>query len=150
VPAGFFVGRGRGGRPCHRDESGPAFDIQLVRRGSLPKALKRRITMSEEKVLCSNVLTIRFDQLEDNRVTWYVEPDDIIVETQALSLFDLAGCGAPLCALGIRALWKLCIDGLVFNALEQANSIEVEVGKRLAAEPERAVLEAVPEGVTIN
>ena len=106
--------------------------------------------MSEEKVLCSNVLTIRFDQLEDNRVNWYVEPDETISETQALSLFELAECGAPLSALGIRALWKLCIDGLVFNALEQANSIGVEVGKRLASAPDRGVLEAVPEGVTIN
>jgi hypothetical protein len=38
----------------------------------------------------------------------------------------------------------------VFNALEQANSIDVEVGKRLAAEPNQAVLEVVPEGVAIN
>ena len=106
--------------------------------------------MSEEKVLCSNTLTIRFDQLEDNRVNWYVEPDDKVWDTQSLSLVDLAECGAPLSALGIRALWKLCMDGLVFNALEQANSIEVEVGKRLAATPEHAMLEATPEGATIN
>lgn len=106
--------------------------------------------MSEEKVLCSNVLTIRFDQLEDNRVNWYIEPDDKVWDTQALSLIDLAERGAPLSALGIRALWKLCIDGLVFNALEQANSIDVEVGKRLAPKPDQAVPEAVPEGVTIN
>jgi len=26
---------------------------------------------SEEKVLCSNYLTIRFDQLENNRITWH-------------------------------------------------------------------------------
>jgi hypothetical protein len=75
---------------CPRDESGPVFDIQLVRRGNLPKALKRRITMNDEKVLCSNVLTIRFDQLEDNRVNWYVEPDDKVWETQSLSLIELA------------------------------------------------------------
>ena len=31
--------------------------------------------MNDEKVLCSNVLTIRFDQLEDNRVNRYVEPE---------------------------------------------------------------------------
>jgi hypothetical protein len=61
VPAGFLLAKFKGGRPCHRDESGPAFDIQLVRRGNLPKALKRRNTMNDEKVLCSNVLTIRFD-----------------------------------------------------------------------------------------
>jgi hypothetical protein len=106
--------------------------------------------MSDEKVLCSNTLTIRFDQLEDNRVNWYVEPDDKVCDTQSQSLIDLAECGAPLSVLGIRALWKLCMDGLVFNALEQANSIDVEVGKRLAVAPEHAVLEAIPEGATIN
>jgi hypothetical protein len=46
--------------------------------------------MNDEKVLCSNVLTIRFDQLEDNRVNWYVEPDDKVWETQSLSLIELA------------------------------------------------------------
>ena len=106
--------------------------------------------MSNEKVLCSNVLTIRFDQLEDNRVNWYVEPDDDVLENQVLSLVDLAERGAPLSALGIRALWKLCIDGLVFNSLEQANSINAEVHKRIAAGPVQAELDLVPEGVTIN
>ena len=106
--------------------------------------------MSEEKVLCSNELTIRFDQLEDNRVNWYVTPDDAILETQDLSLIDLAESGAPLSALGIRALWKLCVDGLVFNSLEQANSINFEVKKRIALGPVQAKLDLVPEGVTIN
>ena len=121
-----------------------------MRRGSLPKALKRRNTLSKEHVLCSNVLTLRFDQLENNRVNWYVTPDDDVLETQTLSLIDLAECGAPLSALGIRALWKLCIDGLVFNSLEQANSINFEVKKRLATGPVHAELDLAPEGVTIN
>jgi len=106
--------------------------------------------MSEEKVLCSNVLTIRFDQMEGNRVNWYVEPDDEVLGTQTSSLIDLAERGAPLSALGIRALWKLCMDGLVFNSLEQANSINVEVHKRIATGPVHAELDLVPEGVTIN
>ena len=106
--------------------------------------------MSEEKVLCSHELVIRFDQHEDNRVTWYVTPDEQVCETQSLSLVDLAECGAPLAAMGIRALWKLCVDGLVYNSLEQANSIQVEVGKRLANGPVEALLELAPEGVTIN
>jgi hypothetical protein len=67
-----------------------------------------------------------------------------------LSLIDLAECGAPLSALGIRALWKLCIDGLVFNALEQANSIQSEVSKRLVSGPPLIDSEVVPEGVSIN
>jgi uncharacterized protein (DUF1810 family) len=55
-----------------------------------------------------------------------------------------------LSALGIRALWKLCIDGLVFNSLEQANSINFEVHKRIANGPVNAELDLTPEGVTIN
>ncbi|MFC1606311.1 hypothetical protein ACFL33_05565 [Pseudomonadota bacterium] len=106
--------------------------------------------MSDERVLCSHVLTIRFDQLEGNRVNWYIEPDEQVHTTQTLSLIDLAECGAPLAAMGIRALWKLCADGLVYNALEQANDVQVEVGKRLATGPMEAPLELAPEGATIN
>jgi hypothetical protein len=106
--------------------------------------------MSEEKVLCSHELVIRFDQHEGNQVTWYVIPDEKVRETQELSLIDLAECGAPLAALGIRALWKLCMDGLVYNALEQANSVQVEVNKRLVTGPFEVPLELAPEGVTIN
>ena len=106
--------------------------------------------MSNEEVLCSHQLVIRFDQHEGNRVTWYVTPDEAVCQTQTLSLIDLAECGAPLAAMGIRALWKLCVDGLVFNALEQANSIQTEVGKRLVSPPVTDLLELAPEGVTIN
>ena len=106
--------------------------------------------MSEEKVLCSHQLVIRFDQLQGNSVNWYVTPDEAVGNTQSLSLVDLAECGAPLAAMGIRALWKLCLDGLIFNALEQANSIQVEVGKRLVAGPVQKSLDLAPEGVTIN
>ncbi len=106
--------------------------------------------MSEEKVVCSHELVIRFDQHEGNRITWYVTPDDEVFETQSLSLIDLAECGAPLAALGIRALWKLCQDGLVFNALEQANDINAEVGRRLAVEPAEGLLGLTPESMMIN
>lgn len=106
--------------------------------------------MSEEKVLCSHELVIRFDQLEGNRVNWYVTPDDAVWNTRNLSLIDLVECGAPLAALGIRALWKLCKDGLVYHSLEQANEINAEVGKRLASGPVEALLDLAPESATIN
>ena len=106
--------------------------------------------MSDERILCSHVLTIRIDQLEANRVNWYIEPDEPILQTRSLSLIDLAECQAPLAALGIRALWKLCRDGLVYHALEQANDIQVEVGKRLVAGPVEALMDLAPEGMTIN
>jgi ribosomal 50S subunit-associated protein YjgA (DUF615 family) len=106
--------------------------------------------MSEERVLCSNFLTIQFDQLENNRVVWHFLLDDDLQRTQSYDLSDLAQSGAPLSALGIRALWKLCIDGLIYNALEQANTIQVEVNKRLVSRLAQAELELAPEGVTIN
>ena len=106
--------------------------------------------MSDEKVLCSHVLTIRFDQLEDNRVNWYIQPDEQIGSTQSLSLIDLAECNAPLAAMGIRALWKLCADGLVFNALEQANDIQAEVGKRVGAGQSEALIDLAPQSLAIN
>ena len=106
--------------------------------------------MSEEKVLCSHELVIRFDQLEGNRVNWYVVPDEKIRQSQSLSLIDLAESGAPLAAMGIRALWKLCRDGLIYNALEQANDTQVEVNRRLATGPVEALMDLAPEGVTIN
>jgi hypothetical protein len=42
------------------------------------------------------------------------------------------------------------MDGLVFNSLEQANSIQSEVSKRLVSGPPLIDSEVVPEGVRIN
>ena len=106
--------------------------------------------MREDKVLCSHELTIRFDQYDGNRVRWHIIPDTNVQETLEMSLVDLAECQAPLSLMGIRALSKLCLDGLVFNSLEQADMIKAEIGKRLASEPAVAELDLRPEGVTIN
>ena len=106
--------------------------------------------MSEEKVLCSHQLVIRFDQHEGNRLTWYVTPDEAVWNSRDLSLIDLAEANAPLAAMGIRTLWRLCVDGLIYNSLEQANSIQKDVVKRLAPDLVEEPLELAPEGVTIN
>ncbi|MGK2927238.1 MAG: hypothetical protein ACSLE2_16600 [Lysobacterales bacterium] len=79
--------------------------------------------MSNENVVSSHHLVVRFDQLEDGTVTWYATPDEQIGQTRALGLARMAECGAPLAALGIRALWKLCEDGLIYHALEEANGM---------------------------
>jgi hypothetical protein len=125
-------------------------DLSFSLQGALPSTAKEENVMSEEEVLCSHELVVRFDQLEGNRVNWYIVPDEAISKTLSLSLIDLAECGAPLAALGIRALWKLCADGLVFHALEQANDIQVEVGKRLDAGPVGALMDLAPESMAIN
>ena len=62
---------------------------------------------------------------------------------------DLAECGAPLAAMGIRALWKMCIDGLVYNALEQANDVRAAALQRSMTDQE-ILVESPPEGVTIQ
>ena len=105
--------------------------------------------MSDSRVVTSHVLTVRFDQLEDNSVNWSVEPDEQVERTWNLSLLDLAECGAPLAAMGIRALWKLCIDGLVYNALEQANDVRAAALRRSLADQER-LIESPPDGATIQ
>jgi len=106
--------------------------------------------MSDKEVVCTNELTIRFEQHEDNTITWHLVPDEKVAITSEFSLIDMAESGAPLSAMGIRALWKLCADGLVFHALEQANSIQVEVRKRIESGPVEVLAERAPEGVTIN
>ena len=89
--------------------------------------------MSDEKVFCFNQLTIRFETLEDGRVKYYVLPDKKVYATRDMSLMDMAESRAPLSSLGIRALWKMCNDGLVFTALETASAFRDGVEQRIAA-----------------
>ena len=71
--------------------------------------------MSDEKVLCSHTLTIRFDQFENGQIDWFIEPDEKVANLGSLSPIELAIFGAPLSLIGMRALWKLCGDGIVFH-----------------------------------
>ena len=77
--------------------------------------------MSNENIVCSHELVVRFDQLEDGSVNWLVQPDASIEDTSHASFDELAAAGAPLSAMGIRALWELLGENLVFLALEKAN-----------------------------
>ena len=88
--------------------------------------------MTTDNVIHSNELTIRFDQMEDGTINWWILPDDRVRNSQEFSLLDLAEYDAPLCAMGIRALWQLCNDGLVNASLETANAIKYGVDQRIA------------------
>jgi hypothetical protein len=110
-----------GDRPCHNDKTGPAFDIQIVRRGILPEVLKRRYFMSNEDSGFSYELVIKFVQDENGQLTWFIQPDNSIVNTQHLSYEELASDGAPLAFMGIRALWEVLRENLVPLALDKAN-----------------------------
>ena len=77
--------------------------------------------MSNENIVCSHELVVRLDQLEDGTVNWLVQPSEAVANTTHASFDEMVDAGAPLSALGIRALWELMGDKLVHLALEQAN-----------------------------
>jgi len=77
--------------------------------------------MSNENIVCSHQLVIRFDQLEDNTVNWIVQADAAIENTKHASLGELAKSGAPLAALGIRALSDLLHPDIIKAALSTGN-----------------------------
>lgn len=105
---------------------------------------------SEEVVVCAHEITVRFEQMEDGRVRYTVVPDDTIWRTRELSLVDMAEADAPLSAMGIRALWKLCVDGMMVSALNLASMVRGEIGKRVVGDSTRKQIFEAPESVTIN
>ena len=77
--------------------------------------------MSNENIVCTHELTVRFDQLEDGSVNWLVQPSEAVANTTHASFEELTEAGAPLAALGIRALWELLGENLIGFALDKAN-----------------------------
>jgi len=77
--------------------------------------------MSSDKIMCSHELVVRFDQHEDGAISWSVEPDEAIESTRHASLDELVKAGAPLAALGIRALAALLHPCLIETALNTGN-----------------------------
>ncbi len=88
--------------------------------------------MSNENIVCSHELIVRFDQLEDGTVNWLVQPSAAVANTVDSSFDELTAAGAPLSALGIRALWELLGEKLIAFALDKANGyLWKEAYKRL-------------------
>jgi len=77
--------------------------------------------MSNENIVCTHELTVRFDQLDDGSVNWLVQPSEAVANTTHASFEELTEAGAPLAALGIRALWELLGENLIGCALDKAN-----------------------------
>ena len=77
--------------------------------------------MSNNNVVLSHELTIRFDQDADNVVSWTVQADDAVANTCHASFEELVEAGAPLAALGIRALFDLLGEDLIRLVLDKAN-----------------------------
>ena len=65
-------------------------------------------------------------------------------------VWGLAEIGAPLAALAIRVLWKLCYDGMVYNAIEQGIGAQLAV-ERVSEQLPPESLQAMPmESFSIN
>ena len=77
--------------------------------------------MSDKDIVCTHELTVTFDQLKDGSLNWLIQPDASVENTSHASFDELAAAGAPLSAMGIRALWDMLQNNLVFLALEKAN-----------------------------
>jgi hypothetical protein len=88
----------------------------------LPEVLKRRYNMSNDKAVFSHELVVRFEEDGDRQINWTVRPDSAILNTLDASLEELVEEGAPLAALGIRALWELLGENMVVLALDRANN----------------------------
>ena len=106
--------------------------------------------MSTEKVSCVNQLTIRFETLEDGTVKYYVLPDKKTYANRDMSLMEMAEQRAPLSSLGIRALWKMCADGLVFTALETASAFRDGVEQRIAASEDVSEAQDIPGEIVLH
>ena len=77
--------------------------------------------MSNNNVVFSHELTVRFEQDADNVVSWTVQADDAVANTCHASFEELVEAGAPLAALGIRALFDLLGEDLIRLVLDKAN-----------------------------
>jgi hypothetical protein len=77
--------------------------------------------MSNENIVYSNELVVRFEQDAEGVVNWIVKPDAAVDSTSHATLDELARAGAPLAALATRALWELLYQNMINLALERGN-----------------------------
>ena len=77
--------------------------------------------MSNERPVYVNELVVTFEGDDKDNVSWKVQADDSVANTMHASIEELARAGAPLSALGIRALFELLCENMVALALEKGN-----------------------------
>jgi hypothetical protein len=99
----------------------------------------------EEEMVCSHELMVAFAQMKDGTVNWAVITDETTEVTRKAGLYWLAEAGAPLAALGIHVLRKLCEDGLIQHALEEASAARRAVRRQGATQSGELRLSA-PDG----
>jgi len=95
--------------------------------------------MSNNEVVYSSELRIRFDQHSDGGVTWYVNPDQTVSDTYEHSHQELAAAGVPIAILGIRLLSEFCDTSLMNLTLGRASGyLWKAYAQRLESEAEFA------------
>jgi len=77
--------------------------------------------MSNENAVYTHELTVRFEQDADSVVSWTIQADEAVSNTCHASYDELVRAGAPLAALGIRALFDLLGEDMIRLVLDQAN-----------------------------
>jgi len=77
--------------------------------------------MSNENPVYVNQLVITFEGDDRNNVSWTVRPDDAVRDTMHMDMAELVRSGAPLPALGIRALYEIVCENELELALQKGN-----------------------------
>ncbi len=77
--------------------------------------------MSNENAVYTHELTVRFEEDADSVVSWTIQADEAVSNTCHASYDELVRAGAPLAALGIRALFDLLGEDMIRLVLDQAN-----------------------------
>ena len=114
--------------------------------------------MSNENPVYVNELVITFEGDDQNNVSWRVRVDDSVANTMHASFEELARAGAPLSAMGIRALYEIVCENMVDLALEKGNLFQCreylremrEQNLSTADDIEGTLTDDVAEGVVMH
>jgi hypothetical protein len=106
--------------------------------------------MSDKNVIGSNELVVRYEQCDDGSVNWLVQADEAVAGILHLSYDELARDGAPLSAIGTKALWELLSESMVVLALEKANGYLWKEDSRQMHQQHLFVQGDVEEGVIVH
>jgi len=114
--------------------------------------------MSNENPLYVNELVITFEGDGQNNVNWSVRTDNAVSATLHMNMTELVRAGAPLSALGIRALYDIVCENMLELALEKGNlyqyrelALSLADGRADSADDIEGILgEDIADGVAIH
>ncbi len=96
--------------------------------------------MSNENPKFVNRLVVTFEGDDQNNVSWEVGTDDAVMATMHMDMRELVQAGAPLSALGIRALYEIVTENMLILALEKGSLYQYKeyIHNLTDARPDRA------------